>query len=395
MSQFAFLKTEFPQLHVAVARAEALGLRDPRAACFYGRLALEEMVHWLYEHDGKLRSPFTSNLDSLIHEPSFQNLLGPALVAKARLVKSLGNKAAHEARTTIPPDSAVTSLRELFHLCYWLGRTYGRDTRLSATMQFDAALLPRPVAKGSVVPVAELQRIAAQLEEAEKKRAEAEAARLISEAQRQQEQAERAALRAEIARLKAANSAVPDPHDYDEAATRNSFIDLLLREAGWTLDQPRDREYPVTGMPNSSGQGFVDYVLWGDDGKPLAVVEAKRTAKDARIGQQQAKTYADCLEAMTGQRPLIFYTNGYEHWLWDDGRYPPRPVQGFLTREEMALSIQRRNSLKPLAETEIDRAIAGRTYQTRAIRRVAETFERDNQRRALLVMATGSGKTRT
>ncbi len=395
MSQFAFLKAEFPQLHVAVSRAEALGLRDPRAACFYGRLALEEMVRWLYEHDGKLRSPFNNNLDSLIHEPSFQGLLGSALVTKARLVKNLGNKAAHEGRTTIPTESAVTTLRELFHLCYWLARTYGRDTRLSAAMQFDAALLPRPAAKGSVVPVAELQRIAAQLEEAEKKRAEAEAARLISEEQRQREQAERAALLAEIARLKAANTAVPDPHDYDEAATRDAYIDLLLREAGWTLDQPRDREYPVTGMPTASGQGRPDYVLWGDDGRPLAVVEAKSTRKDARVGQQQAKLYADCLERMTGQRPLIFYTNGYEHWLWDDCRYPPRPIQGFLTREEMARAIQRRSNLKPLASLEIDREIAGRAYQTRAIRRVAESFERDNQRRALLVMATGSGKTRT
>ena len=85
-------------------------------------------------------------------------------------------------------------------------------------------------------------------------------------------------------------------------------------------------------MPNAAGEGFVDYVLWGDDGKPLALVEAKRTKKDARAGQQQAKLYADCLEAAYGRRPVIFYTNGYEHWLWDDASYPPRAVQGFLRR---------------------------------------------------------------
>ena len=137
-------------------------------------------------------------------------------------------------------------------------------------------------------------------------------------------EAELAALRAEVAAAKAANAAVTDTHDYDEAATRDAFIDLLLNEAGWPLDKPQDREFPVSGMPNNTGDGFVDYVLWGDDGKPLGLVEAKRTRRDARVGQQQAKLYADCLEKQFGQRPVIFYTNGYEHWLWDDTRYPPR-----------------------------------------------------------------------
>ena len=101
-------------------------------------------------------------------------------------------------------------------------------------------------------------------------------------------------------------------------------------------------------MPNAPGEGFVDYVLRGDDGKPLALVEAKRTRKDPRIGQQQAKLYADCLEAQYGQRPIIFYTNGYDHWIWDDTRHPPRPIQGFLKQDELALLIQRRATRKAL-----------------------------------------------
>lgn len=129
---------------------------------------------------------------------------------------------------------------------------------------------------------------------------------------------------AEVALAKAANQKVPDTHDYDEATTRRDLIDVLLREAGWLLDQKRDREFEVTGMPNTQALGYVDYVLWGDDGKPLALVEAKRTTRDARVGQQQAKLYADCLKTAFGQRPLIFYSNGYEHWLWDDTRYPHR-----------------------------------------------------------------------
>lgn len=148
-------------------------------------------------------------------------------------------------------------------------------------------------------------------------------------------------------------------------------------------------------MPNETGEGFVDYVLWGDDGKPLALVEAKRTKRDARIGQQQAKLYADCLQMAYGERPIIFYTNGYEHWIWDDVSYPPRSVQGFLKKDELMLLHQRRTTRRSLPDIEIDSSIAGRFYQARAIRRIDEAFEKDHQRKALLVMATGSGKTRT
>src|SRR5437588_7080778 len=135
-------------------------------------------------------------------------------------------------------------------------------------------------------------------------------------------------------------------------------------------------------MPNQQGTGFVDYVLWGDDGKPLGVIEAKRTRRDARVGQQQAKLYADCLEAQFGQRPVIFYSNGYEHWIWDDRRYPPRAIQGFLTKDELELAIRRRSTRKSLNEEKIDGAIVERFYQTRAIRRIAEAFEKDNLRKA-------------
>jgi type I restriction enzyme R subunit len=198
-----------------------------------------------------------------------------------------------------------------------------------------------------------------------------------------------------VARAKAANAARPDSHDYSEAQTRDYFIDLLPKEAGWALAEPRDRELEVSGMPNEQGKGFVDYVLWGDDGLPLALVEAKRTKRDPRVGQQQARLYADCLEKQFGRRPVIFYSNGYEHWLWDDLSYPPRPVQGFLKKDELELMIQRRTTRQPLSGAEIDRAIVERYYQTRAVRRIGEAFEKDRDRKTLIVMATGAGKTRT
>ena len=206
-------------------------------------------------------------------------------------------------------------------------------------------------------------------------------------------EAELAKLQSEVAEAKKANAATPVDHDFDEAATRDAYIDLLLREAGWDLTGA-NFEIEVTGMPNK-GKGFVDYVLWGDEGKPLALIEAKRTSKSAQVGQQQAKLYADCLETKHGQRPVIFYSNGYEHWIWDDTDYPPRTIQGFYGKDELQLLVQRRQTRKPLADALISTSIAGRPYQQTAVRRIAEAFEGDHERKSLVVMATGAGKTRT
>ncbi len=152
-------------------------------------------------------------------------------------------------------------------------------------------------------------------------------------------------------------------------------------------DQKRDREFEVEGMPDKEKKGFVDYVLWGDDRLPLAVVEAKRTRRDVRVGQQQAKLYADCLEAKFGRCPVIFYSNGYEHWLWDDVTYAPRAVQGFDKKSELELLLQGRAGREPLGKADISTTVIERYYQTRAIRRIAETFKHDKVRKALVVIA--------
>ena len=187
---------------------------------------------------------------------------------------------------------------------------------------------------------------------------------------------------------------VPETHDWNEDKTRRLLIDLALNRAGWSLGGPHDREYKVTGMPNAQGVGYADYVLWGDDGKPLAVVEAKKTTVDPEVGQQQAKLYADCLEKMHGQRPVIFYTNGYKTRLWDDLAYPPRPVAGFYKKDELASLIIRRAQRAPLDVSQVKDDIVERYYQKRAIGSIGEQFAQ-TRRKALLVMATGSGKTRT
>lgn len=386
MSQFRFLEREWSAVFDAAARAEAAVHTDPRTACFYARRALELAVGWAYKYDPGLKLPYQDNLSALIHEPSFKQAAGEAIFSKARVITTLGNRAVHGHRA-IPPDDAVAAVRELFHVAYWLARSYGRAARPAPGLAFNAAALPRatPMPRQTAE---QLQQLQAGLRERDEK-----LAALLADKTTLDEELKR--LRAEVAAAKQAAAAQPDTHDYSEAETRDYFIDLLLKEAGWPLDQPRDREFEVAGMPNNQGKGFVDYVLWGDDGKPLGLVEAKRTRRDARAGQQQAKLYADCLERQFGQRPLIFYSNGYEHWLWDDTRYPPRAVQGFYKKAELELAIQRRNTRKPLAAAEISPAIVERYYQTRGIRRIAEAFERDHDRKALVVMATGAGKTRT
>ena len=385
-SQFDFLQSEFPEVFESAHRAEALANSDPRATCFYARRALELAVSWSYEHDSGLQLPYREDLSALIHEPTFRNTVGQAVFYKCRAIKDLGNHAVHSQKSLTASES-VSAVRELFHVCYWLVRTYATGEKPPPGTTFNPAELPAEttIPKQTVV---QLQQLNDQLATEREKLFAA-----LSEKETLDEELKR--LRAEVADAKKANEATPDSHNYSEAETRDLFIDLLLREAGWPLDKPEDREYEVAGMPNTQEIGFVDYVLWGDDGKPLGVVEAKKTRRDARVGQQQAKLYADCLEAKFGQRPIIFYTNGYEHWIWDDAMYPPRPVQGFYKKAELELMIQRRQTRKSLATAKINEKIVERYYQTRAIRRIGESFEKDHCRRSLLVMATGAGKTRT
>jgi type I restriction enzyme R subunit len=454
MSQFTFLKPEFPTIYESAHKAFRTAYRDPRTACFYARRALELTVNWLYKYDTSLRLPYQDNLSALVHEPTFKELIGEAVFYKAKLIIKIGNNAVHDQKP-IPAKDAIIAIREFFHIAYWLGRTYGRTTKPDSSLKFDPELIP----KEATVP----KQTAAQLQKLEKELSDRDEKLSILLADKNAIDDELKRLRAELAETKKANTSQPDTHDFCEEQTRNDLIDPLLKESGWELSstplshhrQPSSlsevegtvnaagnvegaqgtttaakdasgvlastslsqrkassslsgvegsevegtvnvaREFEVSGMPNTTGKGYVDYVLWGNDGKPLALVEAKRTKKDARVGQQQAKLYADCLEYQFGQRPIIFYTNGYEHHIWDDTNYPPRQIQGFYKKSELELLIQRRTTQKPLSTSNINPAIASRHYQARAIRKVSEAFEQNKERKVLIIMATGAGKTRT
>ena len=315
-ANFAFLKQEFPHAAESGSYAERHVYGDPRASCFHARHALERLVMRVYKVDKTLSPPKVTNMDGYLNETAFCDLVPEVIWQKAEYIRQAGNVAVHGKKMP-KPETALDIVRELSHVFYWAGRTYLRKGAESlAEKTFDESLVPK------VEPAA----VPASVEELDALKAERDAA----EETHKELERELEALRERLAAIKAENEGVDETHDWNEDKTRKLIIDLDLERAGWPLDREQDREYEVTGMPNESCIGYADYVLWGDDGKPLAVVEAKKTTVDPEVGQQQAKLYADCLEAMHGQRPVIFYTNGYQTWLWDDLAYPPRTGRGVL-----------------------------------------------------------------
>ena len=378
-ANFTFLKQEFPHAAESASYAEHHVYGDPRASCFHARHALERLVKRVYKVEKTLSPPKVTNLDAYLGEPAFRAVVPDVVWQKAEYIRRAGNVAVHGNKTP-SPEEALSVVRELAHVLYWAGRTYlrkGAENLHGKT--FDESLVPTLEPGGTPVSVEELDALKSQLDAADDARKEVEG--------------ELEALRERLAVIKAENETVPETHDWNESTTRRLIIDLALQRAGWPLDREHDREYEVTGMPNTSGVGYADYVLWGDDGKPLAVVEAKKTTVDPAKGRQQAKLYADCLEAMHGQRPITFYTNGYKTYLWDDQAYAPRVVAGFYKKDELAALLHRRVHRERLNVTEVRNAIVERYYQKRAIGSIGEQFGQA-RRKVLLVMATGSGKTR-
>ncbi|MBE9044308.1 DEAD/DEAH box helicase family protein [Pleurocapsales cyanobacterium LEGE 10410] len=385
-SNFDFLKEQFPHLFTHATHTESMAYSAPRASCFYARFTLEQAVLWLYDNDAYLQPPYDNNLGALIHEQTFKDNLKPGLFPKIRTIQKVGNLAAHSSSQITTRDS-LRIVEDLFHFLYWLCRFYSPDGKNLPVIAFNREHIPHPEAQKDMSRE--------QLAELETKLSQADEMKQIALNRQQQTEVELNALKQEIAALKQQNEAVADTHDYHEADTRRYLLDILLQEAGWNLNHPDSTEYEVEGMPNSAGKGYVDYVLWGDDGKPLGLIEAKRTSHSPTKGKQQAKLYADCLEQKFNQRPVIFYSNGYDHWIWDDVTYPPREIHGFLQKEELERIIFRRSNRKSLDLVLPNKDIAGRTYQLEALKRITENFDRQNARKALLVMATGTGKTRT
>jgi type I restriction enzyme, R subunit len=416
MSNFTFIKIDFPDLFADATEAEQLIFVSPKASAVLMRSVLENSVNWLYENDAKLTRPFRSDLSTLMHEHDFRSLFNRTLFGELNLIRKTGNAAAHGSR--IYSQDALASLKYLFRFLRFLAIYYGKTTPESQA--FDEALIPKAGVVGEAKPEKkeEAKKLKKLLDNLEWKNKEARKAeqKIIEQAKENaalklQLQQQSAALTArKVQREKTVDVDTAIPLLVSEAETRRRYIDLSLKECGWdNLKDGRDLEYEVKGMPkstNPSGLGYVDYVLWGDDGLPLAVVEAKKTMTNPKKGKHQAELYADCLQAMHGQRPIIFYSNGFETYLWDDQFSPEREVQGFYDKDELQLLIDRRDPItgrKDIRDFKVNTDIAGRAYQLEAIKRIAENSvatNSDNElrgraRQSLLVMATGSGKTRT
>lgn len=422
-SNFTFLRAEWPEIAGESRSAERFARIDPRTSLLYCRRTLEFTLQWIFVADATLNPPYKEDLNGMLNEPSFKKMAGERLLDKMHLVRRVSNKAVHtNVAITVQTSEAV--LRELFQICFWLAHQYsrGEENRPPPGLAFDGTLLspqrrPMPAPPGAsgkqlqgipqspptgvgpetIPPTApksaeQVATLAKELAERDRKLAEANQAKASLEG-------ELRVLREQIKQVTSQRRNETDRHDYDEGLTRTDLIDPQLEWAGWDLLAPDTKEFPVDTMPTAqgtlTGKGAADYVLWGSNGLPLAVVEAKRTTRDPHNGRQQARLYADCLERRFGQRPVIYYSNGYQTFIWDDTLYAERKIQGFHTRDQLQLMVDRRTTRRALSEAVIDNDIVERGYQHEAIRSVTQAFENDAERRALLVMATGTGKTRT
>ncbi|PLS31960.1 Type III restriction enzyme, res subunit [Bifidobacterium margollesii] len=401
-----FVKDVFPEIYEDCAKAESYIFSDPVIACVYARRAIDWLTGYLYYDVFGLYAPYHDDISSRIHNPQFMRSVNDTIVRDFDAVRVIGNKAAHEEQPNIDTRRALMVVGNLFHVVIWSGFHHSsQPNKVPVSRRFDSALASKSTALNARQAAQVRQRANEQI--AEHRRIIEERERLIKAKDEAiaEQQAELERLREQIRQAQAAVR-IPDTHDYTigEAETRAVLIDELLAEQGWKIDD-HNREVKITGLPKTaqhpSGIGFADYVLWDDDGLPLAVVEAKRTMVNAEAGLMQAREYADGLERMTGQRPVIFATNGDDTKIWDnwqtpDGReagYPERTVHGFYRKEELRRLIQRRTGAHRLSDEPINTTIAGRPYQISAIANVDAAFDA-RQRGALLVMATGTGKTR-
>ncbi len=389
-SNFAFLINDWSEIYKTAQKAESNVYQEPVYAALLSRKALEEMLTWLYDHDSTLALPNKSqiNLNDLIWEQSFQQTWGKHFGKELSFIKSRGNDAAHKS-INIPSNEALACVKYLFRFCFAVARTFSENQ--PAYQAFDEKLTSQT---SLALTEKEIEKI--RKEVAAQKSIELE--RRTAELNQTQEELEQIRLQlAHYQQISQQNGEVTAPLVLSEKETRKLYIDVMLRQSGWDIEAPNVQEFPIQATDEASKKTTTlkaDYVLWGNDGKPLAVIEAKRTSVAVERGRNQAKHYADALEQTYGQRPIIFYTNGYDTYLWDDAQYPPRKVFGFLNAEELQRVFVRKAQRKVLKEQKVNQHIANRYYQERAIRRVAERFEQEKQRRALLVMATGTGKTR-
>ena len=370
MTNFDFLKKD-PQFDsfadVAISAEKILNI-DMGASVMNCRRAMEFAVKWMYSVDKSLVMPYQDSLVSLINTEEFRDIVDRDLWKRMDFIRKLGNSAAHNGKK-ITLDKARLCLENLYYFLDFVAYCYGEDYEEG---QFDWQLIEDK--KGSV------EKAVPQISEVDLKA-------LIEENKSLREQLT-------ARREEQQPTYVPKPLDLSEYKTRKIYIDTMLLDAGWTEGKNWINEVELPGMPNKSEVGYADYVLYDDAHRPLAVIEAKRTCVDVAKGRQQAKLYADILEKQSGRRPVIFLTNGFETRI-NDGQYPERKVAAIYSKRDLEKWFNLQSMKTNLNHVSVDKTIAGRYYQEAAVKAVCDSFGKKNRRKALLVMATGSGKTRT
>ncbi len=366
MTNFDFLKQNscFDTFSDAAIAAEKIFSIDAGECTLSCRRAMEFAVKWMYSVDSELEMPYQDSLISLISDESFRDIVGIDIWRRMDFIRKTANNAAHTNKK-ISKEQAELCLENLYVFLDFVAYCYGDNYQPGS---FDASLLGKDENKN--VEISEL-----------------DFKKLLQENE---------ALKNELTvkRNEKQPSYVPKPLDLTEYNTRKLYIDTMLVDAGWVESKDWFNEVELNGMPNESGIGYADYVLYSDDGRPLAVVEAKKTCVDVAKGRQQAKLYADLLEKYCHRRPVVFLTNGFETRIIDNV-YPERKCAAVWSKRDLEKFFNLQTLRTSLKNITINKEIAGRYYQEAAIKATCDALDNKNRRKALLVMATGSGKTRT
>ena len=368
MGNFDYLKEEkrFDTFSNVAIAAEKVLYIDPGLCVMNCRRAMEFAIKWMYSVDASLTKPYQVNLISLMNTEEFKDIIDEDLFKRMDFIRKIGNEGTHNARK-ITEEQAMLCLENLHIFFDFVSYCYADNY---TEQRFDRSLMT--------------------------KEAELPKTPEISNIDLDKLMAENASLRASLTeqREEKIQSYVTKPLELSEYSTRKIYIDAMLSDAGWREGSDWLNEVKLKGLPTKSGEGFADYVLYDSVNRPIAVVEAKRTCVDVIAGRKQASDYADAIEKETGRRPCIFLTNGFETRIID-GKYPERKVASVYSKEDLEKMFNLRKMRTSLENVVIDKNIAGRYYQEAAIKAVCNAFDRKNRRKALLVMATGSGKTRT
>lgn len=358
--------------------AEDFQIVNPIISAQNARLALETMVKTVYRLKGWQIGERASLL-SLTTDERFTGFIDSEdLMKRIHYVRKIGNTAAHAGDGFVGRRESFFAVLNLYYI---IGSILLAWQVIDSLPDFDKELIPQTPQPSPLAVVAQTDQV---------NTTTTQAATTAAQAMEESSDAQPATVEAQ-----------PVVNDLSEAETRRLYIDLLLHEAGWKISERKGEtiarqaciEVEVQGMPNESGVGYADYVLFNASGIPLAVIEAKRTSKNSAEGRHQAELYADCLAARYAcPRPVIYYTNGFETNIIDGIGYPSRKVMGFHTIDELQRMISQRGR-NDITDLTISDKITNRNYQKRVIASVCDHYNKKH-RRALLVMATGTGKTR-